>query len=103
MSRGTTGWRFWLITAATAVGVGVTASLGLWQLSRAAGKERLQAQVDAQRALPALNGAALDNGAPLQRPVVLRGNWLAEHTVFLDNRQMNGKPGFFVPPVPVVW
>ena len=96
MSRGTTGWRFWLITAATAVGVGVTASLGLWQLSRAAGKERLQAQVDAQRALPALNGAALDNGAPLQRPVILRGNWLAEHTVFLDNRQMNGKPGFFV-------
>jgi surfeit locus 1 family protein len=28
--------------------------------------------------------------------VVLRGTWVAEHTVFLDNRQMNGKPGFHV-------
>jgi surfeit locus 1 family protein len=25
----------------------------------------------------------------------LKGQWLAEHTVFLENRQMNGKPGFF--------
>jgi surfeit locus 1 family protein len=96
VSHGSALWRFWLITAAAAVGVGVTASLGLWQLSRAGGKQQLQAQVDAQRALPALHGAALGNAAPLQRPVELRGTWLGEHTVFLDNRQMNGKPGFFV-------
>ena len=96
MRRGATGWRLWLISAAAAVGFGVTASLGLWQLSRAAGKERLQAQIDAQRARPALAGAALGNDAPLQRPVVLRGTWLGGHTVYLDNRQMNGKPGFFV-------
>src|SRR5207245_11512055 len=30
------------------------------------------------------------------RPVRLRGQWLAERTVFLDIRQMNGRPGFFV-------
>ena len=28
--------------------------------------------------------------------VVLDGRWLAAHTVYLDNRQMNGRPGFFV-------
>jgi surfeit locus 1 family protein len=27
---------------------------------------------------------------------VLQGRWLPEHTVFLDNRQMRGKPGFDV-------
>jgi surfeit locus 1 family protein len=32
----------------------------------------------------------------VHRRVVLRGRWLQGHTVFLDNRQMNGKPGFFV-------
>ena len=32
----------------------------------------------------------------LHRPVVLRGIWLPQHTVFLDNRQMHGKPGFYV-------
>jgi surfeit locus 1 family protein len=26
----------------------------------------------------------------------LRGRWIAEHTVFLDNRQMNARVGFFV-------
>jgi surfeit locus 1 family protein len=32
----------------------------------------------------------------LHRQVVLRGTLLAQHTVFLDNRQMRGKPGFYV-------
>ena len=26
----------------------------------------------------------------------LQGHWLPEHTVYLDNRQMRGRPGFFV-------
>jgi len=96
VSRTGAGWRFWLITLATAVGIATTASLGAWQLSRAAGKEALQAQIDAQRRLPPLEADALHKGAPLHRTVVVRGHWLADHTVFLDNRQMNGKPGFFV-------
>ena len=96
MSRTGAGWRFWLITLAAAVGIATTASLGAWQLSRAAGKEALQAQIDAQRRLPPLEADALQMGAPLHRAVVVRGHWLADHTVFLDNRQMNGKPGFFV-------
>ncbi len=32
----------------------------------------------------------------LHRPVILRGTWVTRHTIFLDNRQMQGKPGFFV-------
>ena len=32
----------------------------------------------------------------MHRPVVLRGTWQPQHTVFLDNRQMQGKPGFYV-------
>jgi cytochrome oxidase assembly protein ShyY1 len=39
--------------------------LGAWQLSRAAGKEALQAQIDAQRRLPPLEADALQKGAPL--------------------------------------
>ena len=26
----------------------------------------------------------------------LQGRWQAEHTVYLDNRQMQGRPGFYV-------
>ena len=90
------GWRFWLLSVAALVGVAVTFSLGAWQLSRASFKAALQAEVSAQRALPPLEGSALGAGGPLHRQVVLRGTWLAAHTVFLENRQMNGKPGFFV-------
>jgi surfeit locus 1 family protein len=32
----------------------------------------------------------------VHRTVKLRGTWIASKTVFLDNRQMNAKPGFFV-------
>ena len=91
--------RFWIITLAAVAGMLVTASLGRWQLSRAAQKETLQAGVDAQARLPALDGASLAPGlaeAMLHRQVALRGEWVAERTVYLDNRQMAGRPGFFV-------
>jgi len=92
--------RFWLITAATVLGVAVTASLGRWQLSRAAEKEALQASIEGQARLPALASAevatATDAPALWWRPVRLQGQWVPERTVFLDNRQMHGQPGFFV-------
>jgi surfeit locus 1 family protein len=97
--------RFWLVTLATIVGILITASLGRWQLSRAAQKEALQSQLEERSRLPAINGAALlaaaagaaDDAAMLvHRPVELEGYWLAEHTRYLDNRQMQGRAGFFV-------
>lgn len=95
MSRG----RFWLVSAAAAAGVAATLALGFWQLSRAAQKEALQAGIEARSHLPVLDGAALAR-LPAQalqdRTVQLRGQWLAQHTVFLDNRQMQGHPGFYV-------
>lgn len=82
------------------LGVAVTAALGRWQLSRAAEKEALQAAIDAQGKLPALQARELldatDPQPLLHRAVHLRGLWIAERTVFLDNRQMRGQPGFYV-------
>ncbi|OGP02356.1 MAG: transmembrane cytochrome oxidase [Curvibacter sp. GWA2_64_110] len=92
--------RFWLITVAALLAMAATASLGRWQLSRAATKEALQASIDARAAEPVLDGASLrselDADVLLHRRVVARGQWLAERTVLLDNRQMNGRVGFFV-------
>ncbi len=92
--------RFWLLTMATVLGLLATLSLGVWQLSRAAQKTSLQSAVDSRRQMAALDVAGLlreaANPEALHRRVVLRGRWLAQHTVFLDNRQMNATPGFFV-------
>jgi surfeit locus 1 family protein len=92
--------RFWAVTLAAVAGIAATFSLGAWQQGRAQERLALQASIDSRRALPPLDHKAVA-GAPaladvVHRPVVLRGTWVARHTVFLDNRQMNGKPGFHV-------
>lgn len=89
-----------MITVATLFGVLLTLSLGRWQLSRAAEKEALEASIEAQGQLPALQAqdllGATDPSSLTHRAVRLRGLWIGERTVYLDNRQMRGQPGFFV-------
>ena len=90
-----------IVLVATLVAVAVTARLGVWQLDRAAQKTALQRAIDERAALPPLAVDALAvsaDGAAAQhhRRVVLRGRWLSEHTVYLENRQMDQRPGFFV-------
>ncbi|WP_265305854.1 SURF1 family protein [Verminephrobacter eiseniae] len=150
---------FWLLTLAALAGMLVTASLGRWQLSRAAEKQALQALIEARGQMPAIDARTLLTGtagpaaaaqalvsrhgsdvvgcaqpsersarriaqpipsvlasdatprcAPMasadrqmigdatlvHRAVVLQGRWRPEHTVYLDNRQMQGQVGFFV-------
>lgn len=101
--------RFWIVTSAALLGMAVTASLGRWQMSRAAQKEALQTAMEARAAEPALDlrtpQAAVEaekitaqGDAPelLHRRIFVRGTWLADRTVWLDNRQMQGHPGFYV-------
>lgn len=90
-----------IVLLATLVGMGVTARLGVWQLSRAAQKEALQLALDSRGVLPELVQSTLpadadQAAAQHYRPVRLQGEWRQGATVFLDNRQMNGHPGFFV-------
>jgi surfeit locus 1 family protein len=89
-----------LVLAATLAGVALTARLGLWQLDRAAQKEALQASLDTRGALPPLPASELARqpavaAAQIHRRVTLQGRWRADRTVFLDNRQMDGRPGFY--------
>ena len=92
--------RFWVVTLAALLGVAVTLSLGRWQLGRAAEKQAWQASIDARAQLPVIDARSLagmpDSDELLHRRVEAVGQWTPEHTVFLDNRQMNGRPGFFV-------
>ena len=97
------GIRQWLVVLVALLGIVITARLGLWQLDRAQQKLALQAALSDAENQPFLSNAelqkAMQQAQPadvLHRRVQLQGKWLAEHTVFLDNRQMHGKPGFFV-------
>lgn len=79
----------------------LTARLGWWQLDRAAQKVERQAVLTERQSLQPLEVAALPRDetaaeSHYQRQVNVTGVWLTEHTVYLDNRQMGGRPGFFV-------
>lgn len=80
-----------------AVGIAVallTLQLGNWQTRRAAEKTALQAEfAAAQRSAPQALGA----GDPAEwQTVEVRGEWLAERVILLDNRVHQGRAGYHV-------
>jgi surfeit locus 1 family protein len=91
------------VTLAAVVGFALTVSLGVWQLGRADQKRTLLAQQLAQVGQPAADWGdvhrAFEAGelpAWHGRAVQLRGRWVPEATVYLDNRPMQGRAGFIV-------
>lgn len=92
--------RRWLIALAAAAGIAATLALGAWQWDRARQKLDLHAAIAQRGAMEPVTQAGLVAGgdaAPLlHRAIALRGEWVPRHTVYLDNRQMNAKPGFYV-------
>lgn len=105
MTDRTREWQRWLVLSLALLGVLVTASLGVWQLGRAAEKTALQQARTQQAAKAELDGRTLSDTSAsavaqrrelIHRSMVLTGRWLPQRTVYLENRQMNGKPGFFV-------
>jgi surfeit locus 1 family protein len=90
-----------LIALAALAGILLTANLGIWQWGRGQQRTALHDMMLARQNAPAVSADQLlaareGDERLLHRPVVLRGQWLPERTVFLDNRQMNGAPGFYV-------
>lgn len=93
--------RFWIVTIAAAGTVALTASLGVWQLSRAAQKQALETGIAERAAMAELDGSVLRSadGAwePLMhRMVRLRGQWVPQASIYLDNRPMAGRSGFIL-------
>lgn len=83
----------WLPYAIGVVAVALFINNGFWQLRRQDQKLRAQAEYDA-----AAHARLVRNCEELAVPqrVVMRGEWHAAGTVFLDNRSYQGRPGFHV-------
>jgi surfeit locus 1 family protein len=79
----------------------LTARFGVWQLSRAHAKLANEALVAERGVMPALSAGELARDpataqAQWQRHIVLAGEWDAAHTVYLMNRTMDERSGFYV-------
>jgi surfeit locus 1 family protein len=88
----------WAVAFAMAAVIAVTASLGVWQLRRAAYKQQLaeRSQQASQQGPLTLPTDGADIATYIGRQVRLSGQWLADKTVFLDNRTHQGRAGFHV-------
>jgi len=76
-------------------------SLGQWQLRRAAEKEAIEQRINEREKEPPLRlegsaASAADADALEFRQVTVRGEFLPDWTIYLDNRPYQGKPGFHV-------
>ena len=92
--------RFLIVLLAALVVVVGTFSLGQWQLRRAAQKEVLQLSLQTMNKLAVLDTPGLlqlpDPAQAKDRTVLLTGRWAVANTVYLDNRPMGEKTGFWV-------
>lgn len=91
---------FHTLTALVLLGalVFVFASLGNWQLSRAAQRDAIRLAIDAGRGSAPL---ALGVDTPAMemvpwRPATAHGHWRHDLTVLLENRNYQGRPGYWV-------
>jgi surfeit locus 1 family protein len=76
-------------------------SLGQWQLRRATEKEAIEQRINEREKEPPLRlegsaASAADADALEFRQVTVRGEFLPDWTIYLDNRPYQGKPGFHV-------
>jgi surfeit locus 1 family protein len=88
-----------LVWLACAIGVSIAVRLGIWQLDRAAQKQQILTEQIERVGLPSLAPDALartsaDAAAQWHRQISVRGRWLAEKTLFLDNQPLDGRAGF---------
>lgn len=84
------------VAAAILVAIGL--SLGQWQTRRAAEKIAIEEKLQARQSAPALQlGAAPANLDALEyRRIIVRGEFLRDWPVYLDNRPYNGVAGFYL-------
>jgi len=80
------------------VAVAILASLGAWQLRRADERRAVQAAIQAGRSQSplALTPSIAPGELTAWRPAQASGQWLDQYSVLLDNRNQDGRPGYWL-------
>src|SRR5690554_6550768 len=93
-----TGFRNVLALVLLGAVAGVCFSLGMWQLSRASERDALHNAIERGRLQAPVTLSAESRSADMVpwRPATVEGRWSAEHTVLLENHNLDGRPGYWV-------
>jgi len=92
------GAKQWVIIAVGLLVIGVTLALGFWQLGRAHEKQAVHEQMTlrAQAAALQVGRDAIDLATDRWRRAHAVGEFAQKLTIYLQNRQQNEQPGFWV-------
>ena len=93
------GFRFrWIPFIATVVAVAIGIALGQWQTRRAEQKQALEHMLEVRESAPALDLDIVLNGSDKldYRHVSLKGEFIQDWPLYLDNRSYHGNAGFYV-------
>lgn len=98
MKHSGTPFRSVLALVLLGVVTAVCISLGLWQLERAAERDALHAAIERGRLQAPVALTAQTRPADLLpwRRATAEGRWSDRHTVLLENRNLEGRPGYWV-------
>jgi cytochrome oxidase assembly protein ShyY1 len=91
-------FRFRLVPfIATVILVALGCALSFWQTQRAEQKEAIEAKLNAREKLPAIDfPSSIDIGQMEYARVILKGEFVKDWTIYLDNRPMKGVAGIDV-------
>lgn len=98
MARTHINFRTWAALILLGLLVVLFASLGNWQLDRAAQRDAIHAQIEHAAQIPPITLATDTPDADLiaWRRAQAQGRWLHQYTVLLENRNYNTRPGYWV-------
>jgi cytochrome oxidase assembly protein ShyY1 len=95
-AQGTT--KVWIAVGLLAVLGIIFVTLGNWQLERADERRLIAQRIDVGRSATPVRLSADSDASVLQpwQAAQVKGVWLAQWSVLLDNRNLDGKPGFWL-------
>lgn len=98
MARTHINFRTWAALILLGVLVAVFASLGNWQLNRAAQRDATHDQITAAASLAPVTLTADTPGSDMitWRHATASGRWMHRYTVLLENRNYHARPGYWV-------
>lgn len=86
----------WPLVAQVSIAVLIAIGLSIWQVSRAIDKMALKDEYESRLQQPELKEAELDRSSADYRKIAIRGRFDPQRHFIIEDRAMQGRPGYWI-------